>query len=169
MIPIQLIPVIQHEAVVLASLARSIYRQHYLHLWESGGAEWYMYEQAYNLEVLQQELTDTKQPCWFVVTEQRKAGYLKLRLLDHGIIELERIYLYRDLAGKGIGSQLIRFTEKQAGLHHCNHIQLKAMDSSKDAIRFYEREGFQISGTFQLPFRLMKPEYRGMVILSKRI
>jgi GNAT superfamily N-acetyltransferase len=169
MIPVELTRILPEQASVLASLARSIYRQHYLHLWESGGANWYMYEQAYAIPLLQSELSDLQQPCWFVVYRQRRIGYLKLSIKEDGLLELERIYLYSDMAGTGIGTQLIRFTEEQAKQYHCKKIELKAMDSSTDAIRFYQREGFVISGTYQLPFPLMKPAYRGMVILSKEI
>jgi hypothetical protein len=48
-------------------------------------------------------------------------------------------------------------------------ILLKAMDSASKALAFYQKNGFEIVGDFQLPasvFTLMKPEYRGMYILK---
>jgi hypothetical protein len=44
------------------------------------------------------------------------------------------------------------------------------MDSSTRAIAFYEKLGYIICGSLQLPmpaFSLMKEEYRGMVILKQ--
>ena len=48
-------------------------------------------------------------------------------------------------------------------------IFLKAMDSSRDAIGFYQKLGYTICGTLKLPipaFSLMKEEYRGMLVLK---
>jgi GNAT superfamily N-acetyltransferase len=164
---IQLKRVSPEDAPILASLARAIYRQHYLHLWETGGADWYLHEHAYAAMVLQNELEDEMQPCWFILEKERKIGYLKLRIQEDDALELERIYLYAAAAGKGIGHQLILFAEEQARLHHKTMITLKAMDSSVNAIRFYQKNGFMITGDVRLPFPLMKPQYRGMVILSR--
>jgi len=51
-------------------------------------------------------------------------------------------------------------------------IFLKAMDSSEDAIKFYEHMGYSICERIQLPmptFSLMKESFRGMVILSQKL
>jgi ribosomal protein S18 acetylase RimI-like enzyme len=46
-------------------------------------------------------------------------------------------------------------------------IWLKVMDSSKDAIEFYKKMGFEICGTAHLNFEMMKPEYREMYVMRK--
>ena len=43
------------------------------------------------------------------------------------------------------------------------------MDSSKDAIAFYEKMGFQLCGTHYLDFEPMKKEFRGMVVMKKEL
>ena len=42
----------------LAILAQDIYKEHYLHLWHPGGADWYMYEKAYQHNRIKEELAD---------------------------------------------------------------------------------------------------------------
>lgn len=50
--------IVVSQAAELSALAKSIYRQHYLHLWNEGGADWYMNEYAYPVSSLQRELQD---------------------------------------------------------------------------------------------------------------
>ena len=66
-----------------------------------------------------------------------------------------------------MGTQLMQISEDIARRHHTEMIFLKAMDSSPDAIRFYQKMGYTICGSLTLPFPLMKKEFRGMVILQK--
>jgi GNAT superfamily N-acetyltransferase len=84
-------------------------------------------------------------------------------------LELERIYILQSTIQKGIGTQLIQFVKEVSLKLNKKIILLKAMDSAKHALQFYKKNGFEIVGDFQLPaavFKLMKPEYRGMVILK---
>ncbi|MEO7530116.1 MAG: GNAT family N-acetyltransferase, partial [Sediminibacterium sp.] len=71
------------------------------------------------------------------------------------------------IAGKGIGKNLMLFSEEIATQHKKQGIFLKAMDTSNDALIFYEKMGYTKCGTLVLPFEQMKEEYRGMIILNK--
>ena len=48
-------------------------------------------------------------------------------------------------------------------------VWLKAMDSSEAALNFYRQNGFTVVGAEQLTFAVMKPELRGMLVLSRPI
>ncbi len=165
------------HSAVLVELARSIYREYYLHLWNPGGADWYMYEYAYTASKLEKELADPNNLHYIVYNnDQQPTGYLKIRINavlegfeDKNCLEIERIYLHKSIAGKGIGKNLMLFSEDIAKLHNKNTLFLKAMDSSADAIAFYQKLGYAICGTLTLPFPQMKEEFRGMVILRKEI
>lgn len=134
-----------------------------------------MYEYAYPEEKLKTELADANNQHYMIMDDAGEpAGYLKLRL--HALLEgfeakdcmeIERIYLHLHATGKGIGSRLLQFAEQKARALNKQLVFLKAMDSSLDAIRFYQRAGYTPCGTLQLPFPLIKAEYRGMVILCK--
>jgi ribosomal protein S18 acetylase RimI-like enzyme len=163
----------------LSSLAKEIYKEHYLHLWHEGGADWYMNEYAYPSEKLKNELADTNNAYFIAYEDKQAIGYLKIKL--HSVLEgaghldtmeIERIYLYKNATGRGIGKQLIRFAFTIAKEQNKQLVFLKAMDSSLDAIAFYQKSGFEQCGIFSLPmpaFTLMKEAYRGMVIMKKEL
>lgn len=159
-------------AAELSALAKAIYKEHYLHLWHEGGAEWYMDEHAYPKEKLEAELKDRSNEHYLVTIDDLPSGYLKLRRKyadDDAGMEVERIYLLRSATGRGIGRKLMELADKMAAESGKEWIYLKAMDSSLDAIGFYRTMGYNQCGTYTLPFSLMKEEYRGMVVLRKKV
>jgi diamine N-acetyltransferase len=163
------------DAAMLTQMARSIYKEHYLHLWHPGGSDWYMNEYAYAAHKIAAELADPAVEYFIAAGDGQPMGYMKLNtatILDENknSLEIERIYLYKNASGKGIGKQLMELALQRAEELKRDMLFLKAMDSSTDAIAFYQKLGYDICGSLQLPmpeFSLMKEEYRGMVILSK--
>ncbi len=160
----------------LSCLAKNIYREYYLHLWLPGGAEWYMNQYAYAAGKIAAELNDSNNLHYIVYDNESAAGYLKLRTnasltghADNTCLEIERIYLHKKSAGKGLGRQLMLFCEQVARQHNKACLFLKAMDSSSGAIAFYEKMGYSYCGSHTLSFPLMKEKYRGMVIMKKEI
>ena len=175
-IPVRIAPINISDADALAVLSKSIYKEYYLHLWYPGGANWYMDEYAYTPGKLRSELADTNNLHFIVYDDNLPMGYLKIRLHETlegfeqlNSLEIERIYLHKKIAGKGIGKQLMRLSEEIAVKHTKEMIFLKAMDSSSDAIAFYQKRGYALCGTLTLPFPQMKEIYRGMVILKKEL
>lgn len=173
---IQITPIDISCAGELSALAKEIYKEHYLHLWYPGGSDWYMNEHSYSVEILRSEISDTDNLHFIAYKDGRAFGYLKIRLHAslHGFehlnsMEIERIYLRKEATGKGIGKQLMRFSEEIAVQYKKEMIFLKAMDSSKNAINFYRKMGYTPCGSLVLPFPLMKEAYRGMIILKKDI
>jgi GNAT superfamily N-acetyltransferase len=167
------------EVDIIVDLARNIYKEYYLHLWHSGGAKWYMEDYAYSLEKIKLELMDSNNE-YFIATENgSEQGYMKINLNEQlpgfetlNALEVERIYLYKKAAGKGLGKQFMQTAMNKARELKKDIIFLKAMDSSTDALEFYKKLGYEICGSLQLPlptFHLMKEEYRGMVILKKSV
>jgi diamine N-acetyltransferase len=164
-------------AAMLTHLARSIYQEHYLHLWHAGGADWYMNEYAYAAHKITAELADPMVEYFIVAADEEPLGYLKLNTLaaldeNTNTLEIERIYLHKNAAGRGIGRQLMQLALLRAGELNKEILFLKAMDSSLDAIAFYQKLGYTICGSLQLPmpeFALMKEEYRGMVVLKRKV
>jgi diamine N-acetyltransferase len=160
------------SATALSELAITIYKQHYLHLWNEGGADWYMHQYAYPIDVLTAELNDENNQYYFVYENDIRIGYLKLKLSTKSVnnaLEIERIYLDKIHTGKGFGKKIMAFAESIAIAQNNTSLVLKAMDSSKDAIAFYLKLGFKIIASSTLSFELMKPAFRGMVTLQKNI
>jgi GNAT superfamily N-acetyltransferase len=169
-------PVLNTEAKLLSDLAKEIYIPHYPYLWEPGGVEWYINEFAYPVEKIQLELNDENNLHFIAWLNEEPVGYLKININTKTkgydsieVMELERIYLYQNSIQKGLGKQLMQFVIALAKEHNKKTIVLKAMDSAKLALQFYQKFGFKIVRAFRLPdttFCLMKTEYRGMLVLE---
>ncbi len=167
------------HAAELSALAKNVYQQHYLHLWDIGGADWYMNEYAYPENVLQKELEDSNNIYCIAYHKNKAVGYLKIKIYatlkgfeQLNALEVERIYIDKTVTGKGIGKQLMQYVFDTAKQHKKDIVFLKAMDTSLDSIAFYGKLGFEFCEIFQLPmpaFKLMKKEFRGMVVLKKSI
>jgi len=71
------------------------------------------------------------------------------------------------VTGQGIGRFVMDFVKNMARELGKELIWLKAMDSSREAIAFYQQNGFSIIGTERLSFETMKTDYRGMVVLQQ--
>ncbi len=165
------------DASKLSALSKDIYKQHYLHLWNEGGADWYMHQYAYPENILQKELADQNIMYCVAYKNNKALGYLKIKINETlqgfeklNALEVERIYIYKEATGKGLGKQLMQYVFDIARQHKKDIVFLKAMDSSIDAISFYKSQGFNMCGNFQLPmptFERMKKEFRGMVVLKK--
>ena len=171
---IQIKPVAPADIPLLRHIAIQSYRDHYLHLWHDEG-DWYI-KKCFTLTTLEEEYNNPNSRFFLLYWDNEPAGFLKINM--HAALgeitaaeglELERIYLTKAAKGKGIGKQAIDLTAAIAIQQHKKVIWLKAMDSSKDAIAFYEKMGFQLCGTHYLNFEPMKKEYRGMVVMKKEI
>lgn len=167
------------DAPILTKISREIYKEHYLHLWHPGGAEWYMECYAYATQSIEKDLEDPCIEYYFAAEEKKIVGYLKL-VINASLateplkdaLEVERIYIYKSYTGRGLGKELMEFAKQRAIDLNKEIIFLKAMDTSFNAIAFYEKIGYQISGTLELrlpDFILMKEEYRGMLLLQQHI
>lgn len=161
------------DAALLSVVATRAYNDHYLQLWYDGG-RWYL-ETYFTVARFEEELRDANAWFFLIFYKEEPVGFLKLNIDNpspdgnKNALELERIYLTKAAGGKGIGTQLLYFTFNLAKRQEKEMVWLKVMDSSTGPIRFYEKMGFQICGTYRLSFPEMKQELRGMYIMQKYI
>lgn len=158
---------------LLSAVATRAYFDHYKHLWYDEGA-WYA-DKCFNISQLANEIADKRNVFFLAILDNNPVGFLKLRpenqLSDQAGngFEIERIYLTNEATGRGVGKKLMEFAVEMAQNQNKDYIWLKAMDSSQDAIRFYEKLGFQICGTSRLDFTQMKTEFLGMVAMRREL
>lgn len=167
------------DSHLLTELAITIYKENYLYLWQEGGAVWYMDQYAYPEKKILLELSDPTLAYYVLKVGEEPVGYLKLLFTGEfsgydsaDTFEIERIYLLNKMKGQGLGRKLMVFAEDKAVAMGKKLVYLKAMDSSKEAIAFYLKMGYEIHSKLSLPmptFSLMKEEYRGMVLLIKKM
>jgi ribosomal protein S18 acetylase RimI-like enzyme len=176
---IEIIQIDASKAQVLSDLAKKIYIPHYPYLWEEGVVDWYINEYAYPVFKIEAELKDPNNLHFIAFLNKEAIGYLKININTAAksfdpitTLELERIYIDINCIQKGVGSQLMNFVKQLALKYNKKEIVLKAMDSAEKALQFYKKNGFEIKGSFRLPdavFSLIKPEFRGMYILSCKL
>jgi GNAT superfamily N-acetyltransferase len=160
------------DASLLSDIAIKAYSDHYLHLWYDN-ATWYL-DKSFSANAMEKELTDTNALFHFIYSNEELVGFLKLNVhaafesyTAEEALELERIYLRKAAAGKGIGEFVMRFVFDLAVSKNKKIVWLKVMDSSVGPISFYKKNVFEICGTFQLDFPVIKEEVRGMYIMKK--
>jgi len=162
------------DAKLLSEVALHSYSDHYLHLWYDEG-KWYK-EKYFSTERLTKEISDPNTQFYLAYYDNEPVGFLKLNINTplegfetKNALELERIYLNKEVTGKGIGRKLVELAINVAEQNNKNIIWLKAMDTSEGSIAFYQKRGFSITGTYRLKHNLMKEELRGMVIMVKEL
>lgn len=161
------------EVEKFSEVATRAYFDHYRHLWYDEG-EWYAHK-CFNISQLSKELSDDKNKFFFAILDENIVGFLKIRPenqltgQEENGFEVERIYLTNETTGKGVGRKLMEFAIEMASQQNKDYVWLKAMDSSQNAIRFYESLGFEVCGTSRLDFEQMKTKYLGMVAMRKNL
>lgn len=117
-------------------------------------------ENNLNTEVLRGELSAAKTQFFFAQTQEGETvGYLKLRwdrsaetFGDTPALELQRIYILGKHWNKGYGKILLDFSKEWAKLKNFAWIWLIVWFKNEGAIRFYQREGWEIFGRKDFQF-----------------
>jgi|SRR6266536_3020769 len=66
-----------------------------------------------------------------------------LRLLEPGAAEIKRMYVTPEARGTGVSVALLRALEERAREHGVTRLLLETGIGQPDAIRFYQREGYE--------------------------
>jgi len=113
-------------------------------------------DMAYNREQLLTEINDPLSEHYFLCDGEKKIGFLKLNLSeaqsdirDPESLEIQRIYIDMDYQGKGLGARLLQFANERAKALDLKYIWLGVWEKNPDAIRFYQRHGYEIFGSHQ--------------------
>ena len=161
------------DAAQLRAIAIKAYMDHYADSWYDNGT-WYM-QNHFSIARLQEELADKHARFYFIYHKSILVGFIKLNLRKplpnnkENAVELERIYLLRSASGKGIGTFVLDFILDIARNQQAKLVWLKAMDTSQDAVRFYEKAGFEICGTHQVDYVQKREGMRGMHLMRKNL
>lgn len=151
------------------------YNEHYVYLWHDGGKKYVA--NNFNTETFRQQIHDNNVALFLVYENEDSppVGFLKLNIdkayddkNEKESMELERIYLIKQVSGKGVGKQVLEFTDQFAREKNKKYIWLKAMDSTP-AVDFYRKNGYNIIGDYMLTFPEMKKEFRGMHVMMKSL
>ncbi len=108
---------------------------------------------AFSPETLARELQRPGSRFYFVYRDTVLVAYIKLNtgnaqtdLWEDSGMELERIYVLKEFQGLGIGAEILSRVKKMAIAEDKQYLWLGVWEENKDAIRFYEKQGFVKSG-----------------------
>ena len=98
---------------------------------------------------LEHELGDPDSQFHFALFEEQVVGYLKVNmasaqteLRDQNTLEIERIYVVKELHGRKVGQALLDKAFAIACEKGADHVWLGVWEANTKAIRFYEKNGF---------------------------
>lgn len=169
-----LVPVLPGDHAALLALMDPIYRDAYRFAWKDQG-DWYV-SLIYSPETLQKELNRARSHYFFVALAGKKIGILKYdypfsprEIEIPNSMKLHRLYLHRDVHGKGIAKTLVAHCENEAKKNGLDSLWLEVMSCQPQAKRFYEKMGFEPFFNYQLDFEMLLPAYRGIEIWKKSL
>lgn len=158
----------------LIALMREIYPPAYAHLWEDA-CKWY-FENVYAPETVAKELSTDAAPAWFIVVDEVPIGFLRIRFdwplpeePEKPALQVQRLYFHTDFQGVGVGKTVLGFVEALAQSRGDKILWLEAMDTQQQALRFYEKHGFEKCGAFILDYPGIIDHMRGMYRMMKRV
>lgn len=155
----------------LFDLMNEVYRASYRYIWHDEG-DWYV-DLIYRPETVLKELSRSRSHYFFVEWKGEKLGILKYdfpfspRVVEiPNSMKLHRLYLHPKAHGTGIGRLLIDHCISIAKENQLESIWLEAMECQAQAMRFYQKLGFQKVLTYTLDFEQMIPDYRQIQIMK---
>ncbi|CEJ69361.1 Protease synthase and sporulation negative regulatory protein PAI 1 [Chryseobacterium oranimense G311] len=116
-------------------------------------------EKSFNTEKIKSELNNPDSHFYIAWEEDIPIGYLKLNsgsaqteLQDETALEIERIYVKKSHHGQKVGQLLYDQALETAQNLNKNYIWLGVWENNSRAVRFYEKNGFEVFGnhTFRL-------------------
>ena len=143
---------VMNDLVTLRELSCKTYSDTFGHMNTPSNMKAYL-EQAYNINKLHEELSNSNSTFYFLYTNEKLSGYLKLNeykaqtdIYDPQCLEIERIYVTKEFQGKGLGSFLIKKAIDIANIRKKSYVWLGVWERNHKAILFYKKKGFYVIG-----------------------
>lgn len=106
-------------------------------------------KKKFNIEQLLTELRNPESQFFFVEDKEKIIGYLKLNMSKAGkrkdknkTLEIERIYVFSNFQGKGVGKILLEKTIEIAKREKAKEVWLGVWEENIRAINFYKKNEF---------------------------
>ena len=154
----EIIKATPHDIDILHALSWKTFYEAFHHLNTEENMRAYM-EKAFDRQRLLSELQNENSDFYFAKEGSDIVGYLKLNrkdaqneFKDDISLEVERIYVDSDNQGNGLGTKLIEKVKEIAKQSGFTYVWLGVWEKNPAAIRFYERNGFDVfsSHEFQM-------------------
>ncbi len=164
----------KEEAALYMEIGSRSYCQHYTHLWLNNDPGPYL-RRSFTPEVVYQELKEPGLSHYIIYLGAEAVGIIKIikdsRLYHFPAKEallLEKLYLLKEVAHRGIGSLALRFVEELAKEANKKLLWLDTMQQGP-ALGFYLKNGYRIMGNKLLQLPGVLEAKRPMHILGKEL
>ena len=143
-------PVQSSEIDLLQKIAIETFTSAFASFNTKENMEIYLHE-AFNIDRLKGAFYHLQTQFLFAVDDSEVLGYLKInegiaqseQLFDQSL-EIERIYVLQKCFGKGVGKALLDYAFHYARAQKLKTIWLGVWEHNPRALRFYEKNGFQV-------------------------
>ena len=163
---------VEEDALTLQNISCKTYSDTYEHLNSPSNMKAYL-EKAFDFEKLSDELSNSNIIFYFIYADGELSGYLKLNeyttqtdVNDPKSLEIERIYVKKEVQGNGLGGVLLHKAIDIATMRGKSYIWLSAWEENEKALAFYHKNGFDISGK---RFFMMGNEKQNDFIMHKAL
>ncbi len=140
------------DAASVSKLGRDTYSETFASLNSEATMAAYL-DEAFAPERILMELQTMGSVFYFLLVGGRMAGYLKLNeppaqsdVNEPGTLEIERIYVKKQMQGKGLGKAMADAAERIGRCRNAARIWLGVWEKNESAIGFYRRMGFTETG-----------------------
>ncbi|MGB4847367.1 MAG: GNAT family N-acetyltransferase [Saprospiraceae bacterium] len=154
----EIIKVNPSDVNTLLALSWKTFHEAFGHLNTPENMDYYM-NKAFNADKLFSELLNPFSEFYFAIHDNTKVGYIKVNkcpaqsdIRDDQSLEIERIYIDSDFQGVGLGSKLLDSAKERAKELDLEYVWLGVWEKNTDAIRFYQRHGFEIFSSHPFVF-----------------
>ncbi|ANF56472.1 GNAT family N-acetyltransferase [Halotalea alkalilenta] len=151
-------PANARDIAPLRELARNTFLDTYAEGCDAARIDAYIAE-AYSHQALSAALEDADITVLLIERAGELAGFLQLHAddartatFDADTLEIARLYLDRRAQGAGLGARLIEAAAERARTLGKRRLGLGVWRQNDRAIRFYQRQGFEITGTHRFDF-----------------
>lgn len=124
---------------------------------------------SFNRNNLKKEIIDSSNTFLIAFVDRKAVGYAKLRRNSFPnqpkklkSIEIERMYVSKQMVGKGIGSILMEECVRIANNEKTNFIWLGVWKKNIKAVSFYKKFGFSVFGSHE--FKLGREKHKDLLM-----
>lgn len=157
------------HAVAIAAIGKTSFRQAFGHLFHSKTELFEYLEYTYHPVKLAKSLRKGNNVYFLALLDSKPVGFTKAKInsLNDNIesvaqMELQKIYVLPEYHGSGVGSVLMNEVKRLAWDIHPDYLWLDTYITNEKAIRFYERNGFEIIGKHFFTIGLQTFGYHAM-------
>lgn len=132
----------REDIEAVARLAHEIWNDHFPPIIGQPQVD-YMLAELQSAQSIARQIREQRYDYFLVFHDGEQAGYFALVLDEDGhAMQLSKLYLRRDVRGRGVGKNAVAFVERHCRARGVRNVWLSVNKYNADSIAFYERVGF---------------------------